>query len=101
MEDNKKPKDSDQNPKKLSYEQLQNIAGQLQQQNMQLRRALNEQDYTNAFKRLDYLFKVMEFAHMFSEDFVQKVADEIENTISLPADKEEKESEQENIEKEN
>lgn len=101
MEDKKKLKDSDQNPKKLSYEQLQNIAGQLQQQNMQLRRALNEQDYTNAFKRLDYLFKVMEFAHMFSEDFVQKIADEIENTISLPADKEEKESEQENIEKEN
>lgn len=97
MEDNKKPKDSDQNPKKLSYEQLQNIAGQLQQQNMQLRRALSEQDYTNAFKRLDYLFKVMEFAHMFSEGFVQKTADEIENTISLPADKGEKENEQENI----
>ena len=96
MEDNKQSKKSsinssqDQNPKKLSYEQLQNIAGQLQQQNMQLRRALSEQDYTNAFKRLDYLFKVMEFAHMFSDDFISRITEEIEATITLPVENKDK-----------
>lgn len=36
-------------PKQLSYEELRNIAGQLQQQNMQLRRALNDLNYKNMF----------------------------------------------------
>ena len=45
-------------PKQLSYEDLKNIAGQLQQQNMQMRKALSELNYENMFKRLDYLFEV-------------------------------------------
>ena len=32
-------------PKQLSYEDLKNIAGQLQQQNMQMRKALSELNY--------------------------------------------------------
>lgn len=73
-------------PKQLSYEELRNIAGQLQQQNMQLRRALNDLNYKNMFERLNYLFKVMEFAHMFSDEFVGKCAAEIESLMTIPED---------------
>lgn len=84
MEENKETVQASEQPKQLSYDQLKNIAGQLQQQNMQLRKALVEGNYTNMFKRLDYLFKVMEFAHMFSDDFVQKCSAEIESTVTIP-----------------
>lgn len=73
-------------PKQLSYEELRNIAGQLQQQNMQLRRALNDLNYKNMFERLNYLFKVMEFSHMFSDEFVGKCVTEIESLMTLPED---------------
>lgn len=73
-------------PKKLTYEELRNIAGQLQQQNMQLRRALNDLNYKNMFERLNYLFKVMEFSHMFSDEFVGKCVTEIESLMTIPED---------------
>lgn len=73
-------------PKQLSYEELKNIAGQLQQQNMQLRRALNDLNYKNMFERLNYLFKVMEFSHMLSDEFVGKCVVEIESLMTIPED---------------
>lgn len=73
-------------PKQLSYEELRNIAGQLQQQNMQLRRALNDLNYKNMFERLNYLFKVMEFPHMFSDEFVGKCVAEIESLMTISED---------------
>lgn len=73
-------------PKQLSYEELRNIAGQLQQQNMQLRRVLNDLNYKNTFERLNYLFKVMEFSHMFSDEFVGKCVTEIESLMTPPED---------------
>ena len=73
-------------PKQLSYEELRNIAGQLQQQNMQLRRALNDLNYKNMFERLNYLFKVMEFSHMFSDEFVGKCVTEIESLMTISED---------------
>ena len=73
-------------PKQLTYEELRNIAGQLQQQNMQLRRALNDLNYKNMFDRLNYLFKVMEFSHMFSDEFVGKCVTEIESLMTIPED---------------
>ena len=73
-------------PKQLSYEELRNIAGQLQQQNMQLRRALNDLNYKNMFERLNYLFKVLEFSHMFSDEFVGKCVTEIESLMTIPED---------------
>lgn len=93
MEENRETQAPEQ-PKQLSYDQLKNIAGQLQQQNMQLRKALAESNYTNMFKRLDYLFKVMEFAHMFSDDFVQRCSAEIESTVAIPDDREDSPAEE-------
>ena len=50
------------NPKKMSYEQLENIAHQLSEQAKQLYTRLQEANMTNMFKRLDYLFKIVENA---------------------------------------
>lgn len=84
MEENKETTQAPEQPRQLSYEQLKNVAGQLQQQNMQLRKALQDANFSNMFKRLDYLFKVMECPHMFGDEFVQKCAAEIESSITIP-----------------
>ena len=82
-------------PKQLSYEDLKNIAGQLQQQNMQMRKALSELNYENMFKRLDYLFEVIKVPHMFNDEFVGKCAEEIQSMLTIPEkDKEDNDSRQ-------
>lgn len=81
-------------PKQLSYEDLKNIAGQLQQQNMQMRKALSELNYENMFKRLDYLFEVIKVPHMFSDEFVSKCTEEIQNMLTIPEKDKEDNSEE-------
>lgn len=78
-------------PEKMSYEQLENIAHQLSEQAKQLYARLQEANMTNMFKRLDYLFKVVENAHAFSEEFVAKCVSEIEDMIVIPEPEEETE----------
>lgn len=95
MEENKnvnvetKPTVEDVRPEKLSYEQLENIAHQLSEQAKQLYAKLQEANLTNMFKRLDFLFKVVENAHAFNEDFVTKCVTEIEGLITVPETEEE------------
>jgi hypothetical protein len=43
----------------------------------------------NMFKRLDYLFKVMEFSHMFNAEFVTTCAQEIQDLLTVPEEKQE------------
>ena len=69
MEENKK--------KELSYEELKNVAGQLSQQNQQLNMMLQQANMTNMFKRMDYLFKVLELKDCFDSEFVITCSDEI------------------------
>ena len=71
-------------PEKMSYEQLENIAHQLSNQAKQLYAKLQDANMTNVFKRLDYLFKVVENAHAFSEEFVAKCVAEIEDLMTVP-----------------
>lgn len=66
----------------LTYEQLNAVATQLSQQNMQLRKQIEEMNYVNLFKRLDYLFKVVEFADKFSAPFVSTCIAEINTLLS-------------------
>ena len=75
-------------PEKLSYEQLENIAHQLSEQAKQLYAKLQEANMANVFKRLDYLFKVVENAHAFSEEFVAKCVAEIEDLMTVPESEE-------------
>ncbi len=82
-----------QRPEKMSYEQLENVAHQLSEQNRQLFAKLQELNMANMFKRLDYLFKVTENGHMFKQDFLEKCIAEIESLITIPKQEEESEVE--------
>lgn len=75
-------------PEKMSYEQLENVAHQLSEQSRQLYAKLQEANMANMFKRLDYLFKVVENAHAFSEEFVTKCVAEIEDLMTVPESEE-------------
>ena len=98
MEEQKKkvvkmqPATKDERPeKKLSYSELENVAHQLSEQTKQLYMKLQAANMSNMFKRLDYLFKVVENGHMFKQDFLEKCIAEIEEIMTVPeeTDKEE------------
>lgn len=77
--------------KRFTYEQLEQIAGNLSNQVQQLSARLQETNMFNMFKRLDYLFKVLEVAQtatLLDPDFVVKCAKEIEELMT-PATPEE------------
>lgn len=92
MEEQKKKvvemKSQVQRPEKMPYEQLENVAHQLSEQNRQLFAKLQELNMTNMFKRLDYLFKVVENGHMFKQDFLEKCIAEIESLMIVPEQEE-------------
>jgi len=76
--------------KKLSYEELENVCHQLSEQSQTLYRKLQEANMTNMFKRLDYLFAVVENEGAFPEDFTKKCIDEIVTSMTIPEETEEK-----------
>ena len=82
-------------PEKMSYEQLENIAHQLSEQAKQLYMKLQAANMSNMFKRLDYLFKVVENGHMFKQDFLEKCIAEIEEIMTVPEEAEEDDKEKE------
>lgn len=64
---------------KLSYEELENVANNLYAR-------LQQAELSNAFKRLDYLFKVVENSHSFPEEFQKKCIEEIVSFMTIPED---------------
>lgn len=68
---------------KLSYEDLETLASQLSEQNRHLYKQLQEVTAFNAFKRLDYLFKVIENTKVFKKEFVETCANEIVDVITV------------------
>lgn len=87
MEENKETK-------KLSYEDLENVCHQLSEQSQTLYRKLQEANMSNMFKRLDYLFAVVENEGAFPEDFVKKCVDEIVTSMTIPEATEEEKTEE-------
>lgn len=88
MEEQKSAKVVSMNPskkeeKKLSYEQLNDACNQLLQQNRQLAVQNRELEQFAMNKRLDYLFKVIEFSKEFNSDFVGNCASEIEEALTI------------------
>lgn len=79
-------------PQKMSYEQLEQVAHQLSEQARQLYGQLQKSNLSNMFKRLDYLFKVVENGHMFKQDFLDKCITEIEELMTVPEDVKEEET---------
>lgn len=78
-------------PQKMSYEQLEQVAHQLSEQARQLYDQLQKANLNNMFKRLDYLFKVIESKEAFSHTFYEKCIKEIEEIMTVP--EEDKETE--------
>lgn len=85
-------------PKKLSYEELEKVAVQLQQQYLQLKQKMEALDATSI--RLSFLFRVMDHVEAYPETFIMKVAQEIQDIITLPQEEEPKEEEPKETEKE-
>ncbi len=77
--------------KKLTYEQLNDACNQLVQQNRQLMVRNRELEQFAMNKRLDYLFKVLEFSKEFSSDFVGNCTSEIASAMVIPEEEEAKE----------
>lgn len=84
MEVVKNENDKSVKKEKMSYEELENIAHQLSEQSRVLMQKLQEANMGNMFKRLDYLFKIIEFEHMFDGNFIDKCIKEIQDMISIP-----------------
>lgn len=76
---------------KMSYEQLEQVAHQLSEQVRQLYSQLQMANLNNMFKRLDYLFKVIENNSHFSAAFYNKSVKEIEDIMTVPEESEAKE----------
>ena len=84
MEENKtKTVEMKTEKKKFSYEELNDIASQLSQQNQQLYAQLQRVNMTNAFRRLDYLFKVVENGALFTPEFLDNCISEIEESLTI------------------
>lgn len=69
---------------KPSYEQLEREIAGLKNMNSQLFMQLQQTNMSNLFKRLDYLFKVVEFREAFNPDFASRCAEEIEGHMTPP-----------------
>lgn len=86
----KTPKANKLNPeveqKKIPYEELTTIVDKLQNENYQLKLILQRSQREDIYKRMDYLFKIIENSVMFSEDFLAKCTDEIVKAMTIPED---------------
>ena len=88
MEVVKKSEETPTEEKKLRYEQLNEIAHQLSEQNRELYQKVQEMNMANIFKRLDYLFKVVDLSVEFKQEFVNKCKEEITTLMTLPKEEE-------------
>lgn len=67
-----------------TIEQYKKFVEALKSQNSQLMYQLQGANLNNMFKRLDYLFKVVENAAMFDEAFVDQCIAEIKELMTPP-----------------
>lgn len=67
-----------------TVEQYKKFVEALKSQNAQLIHQLQGANLNNMFKRLDYLFKVVENAAMFDEAFVDQCIAEIKELMTPP-----------------
>lgn len=74
--------------KNPSYEQLEKDVASLKSMNNQLIMQLQQVNISTLFKRLDYLFKVVEFREAFNKEFVNNCVEEIEIHITPPKEEE-------------
>ena len=72
--------------KDLTYDELKNVAGQLQQQNKFLIEQLQKNEYADLHKRIEYLFKVLEHKNTFANTdngFVDEIISELISILKI------------------
>lgn len=79
-----KKNQSQETTKKFTYEELEGICKQLSEQVRVLYSKVQEYDNETAFKRLDYLFKILSNKEVFPASFVESVISEIISAITIP-----------------
>lgn len=95
-------KSNQQEIKQLSYDELRKAASELSMQLQRMSQQFNlerqkhqketqELQMFNMFKRLDFLFKVVENAPMFPAEFVENITKEVVDLLSLSNEQENKE----------
>lgn len=84
--------------KKLTYEQLENVAKQLQNRVIQLESRLN--NINMGQMRLDYLFKVLDRKEVFRPEFIEQCTLDIEEMFKIESEEESKEDSKEENTKE-
>lgn len=100
MEEQKKAKNvqmGKDEPKKYTYEELNNICNQQFQQMREMASRIQQLEYAVNEKRLDCLFKVVELSskssvYHFSEKFVSGCIDEIEEALTPIEEESQKEN---------
>lgn len=70
--------------KKPTYEELENAARELYAHCERLTEEIQRMKVDNTFKRLDYLFKVLEHGNILSENFIKECVCEIEEIMTIP-----------------
>ena len=75
---------------KLSYAELEKVAENQYKEIAALRQAVERNQIAAAFRRLDYLFRVMELKGCFDDEFVKGCADEIVRAMTIPAEEDER-----------
>ena len=81
--------------KELTYDELKNVAGQLQQQNKFLIEQLQKNEYADLHKRIEYLFKVIEYKDIFQyvdSGFTNEVISELISILKIEKRQEAKEA---------
>ena len=74
----------DNKEQKLSYEQLNQVCSELYQQNQNLMKQLQYANQTNMFKRLDYLFMVLQYESVIKDpDFINSCVAEIKEAMII------------------
>lgn len=69
---------------KKTYEQLEAENNQIKQQAEAMYRQIQQMNMQNVFKRLEFLFKIVENRDAFPEEFKNKCVMEIVNLITIP-----------------
>ena len=81
--------------KELTYDELKNVAGQLQQQNKFLIEQLQKNEYADLHKRIEYLFKVIEYKDIFQyvdSGFTDEVISELISILKIEKQQEAEEA---------
>lgn len=78
-----------------TYEELVAENNQIKQQAEAMYRQMQQMNMANVFKRLEFLFKIVENRTAFPEEFKNKCIMEIVNLITIPENKDEGETKNE------